>query len=551
MKILLIPSAILISHDMRKKFGKIPTGLFPLGNETMIDKIYKQYKNCVDKIYLVVYCEKELLVEYIRFKNLPIEIIQLDKVLDLGYTIQYGIKKILENNTDIDCLYINFADSLLEEKISTLNTDYLYFSKGNIDEKWTYFKSDNGSIVEILDKNELENTRWNLNKFQDIFIGIFKITNVQRFLECFTKEHLLRKTIDSFYRALYLYNRNHPFYMLEANRWFDVGHNENYAKAKTKVDARAFNSIDIDEKRGILKKTSQNKEKLINEISWYLKLPNQLQYVLPRIYDYSLNFNNPYVKMEYYGYKTLHEVLLYGNISKEKWKNIFNELYFIISDMEKYKVYDKRENLLNALREIYINKTFSRLNQLKEQQTFAPFFSNPIIINNKKFLSLDEYMSILPELIENEVIQKFNNNFSIIHGDLCFANILIEDTYNFIRLIDPRGKFGAYDIYGDPQYELAKLLHTLEGKYDFIIEDMFFIKINGTNILYELKNISNDIIDIFFEVFKDRLSNIITIRLIEATLFLSMIPLHSDHVNRQFAMLATGIILLDRVIHNR
>lgn len=47
--------------------------------------------------------------------------------------------------------------------------------------------------------------------------------------------------------------------------------------------------------------------------------------------------------------------------------------------------------------------------------------------------------------------------------------------------MNPRGKFGKYDIYGDPRYELAKLFHSVDGKYDFIIKDLF-------NINYDLHN---------------------------------------------------------------
>ena len=65
--------------------------------------------------------------------------------------------------------------------------------------------------------------------------------------------------------------------------------------------------------------------------------------------------------------------------------------------------------------------------------------------------------------------------FSIIHGDLCFANIMVDENYSFIKVIDPRGKFGNFDVYGDFRYELAKLFHSVDGKYDFIIKDLFKI----------------------------------------------------------------------------
>ena len=70
------------------------------------------------------------------------------------------------------------------------------------------------------------------------------------------------------------------------------------------------------------------------------------------------------------------------------------------------------------------------------------------------------------------------DTFSIIHGDLCFANIMVDSNFSFIKVIDPRGKFGTYDIYGDFRYELAKLFHSVDGKYDFIIKDLFDLDYN-------------------------------------------------------------------------
>ena len=86
-----------------------------------------------------------------------------------------------------------------------------------------------------------------------------------------------------------------------------------------KVEPRSFNRIEVDEVRGILTKTSRRKEKLITEICWYLKIPKQLRCFAPRIFDYSLDGNAPFVKMEFYAYRTLHEMfltdLLWGGIA--------------------------------------------------------------------------------------------------------------------------------------------------------------------------------------------------------------------------------------------
>ena len=541
MKALLIPSALLVPPDMRNKFGELPTALFPLGNKTMIERLYDKYKDIVVK-------RKQLLInDYINSKKLPIRIIELDELRDLGYTIQYGIEFIIRQEPSVDYVYVNFADSLLDEPIPVDNNDFIYYVTGMSTDEWTYFREKQGKIEIILDKC-LVGGDTSLGDVSNIFVGVFGFAKPHYFLELLKQYSNVHSDMDTFYQAIFTYSQEYPFTILHSQNWFDVGHSDNYSKATTSVAARSFNSIEIDEQRGILKKRSENKEKLVNEIRWYLRIPNKLQYLLPRVYDYSLDLTDPYVSMEYYGYHTLHESLVFGDLPLVKWQAIFQKLLFAINDMGKFTVTGERIQFEAALRDIYLQKTFDRLDMMRNEPDFHSFFENTITINGKEYRSLNEYLKILPQLIEKLVVYTFTGQFNIIHGDLCFANILIEDTYDFIRVIDPRGKFGTFDIYGDARYELAKLMHTLEGKYDFIIEDMFDIDVIGNTIEYHVHKQIDNITNVFLDVFRESIDNIQAVRLIEATLFLSMIPLHSDYKQRQFAMLATGVMLLEQVI---
>lgn len=547
MKALLIPSALLVPSDMRNKFGELPTALFPLGNKTMIERLYDKYKDIVDVIYIVVKRKQLLINDYINSKKLPIRIIELDELRDLGYTIQYGMEFILGQEPLIDYIYVNFADFLLDEHVPINNHNFFYYASGMSTDEWTYFKDNNGIITDILDKCPLSENH-QISNFSGIFVGLFGFTNPHYFLELLKQYSNVHSDMDTFYQAIFTYSQEYPFTILHSQNWFDVGHSDNYSKATTSVAARSFNSIEIDEQRGILKKRSENKEKLVNEIRWYLRIPNKLQYLLPRVYDYSLDLTDPYVSMEYYGYHTLHESLVFGDLPLVKWQAIFQKLLFAINDMGKFTVTGERIQFESALRDIYLQKTFDRLDMMRNEPDFHSFFENTITINGKEYRSLNEYLKMLPQLIEKLVVYTFTGQFNIIHGDLCFANILIEDTYDFIRVIDPRGKFGTFDIYGDARYELAKLMHTLEGKYDFIIEDMFDIDVIGNTIEYHVHKQIDNITNVFLDVFRESIDNIQAVRLIEATLFLSMIPLHSDYKQRQFAMLATGVMLLEQVI---
>lgn len=106
------------------------------------------------------------------------------------------------------------------------------------------------------------------------------------------------------------------------------------------MKAREFNHISIDEKRGVLRKDSEDKNKLVGEIKWYLKLPSDLEYVHPRIFSYSITYKSPYVSMEYYSYHTLHELYLYEELTYSQWIKVFDCIKFVLEDFKRYIVKD-------------------------------------------------------------------------------------------------------------------------------------------------------------------------------------------------------------------
>lgn len=311
------------------------------------------------------------------------------------------------------------------------------------------------------------------------------------------------------------------------------------------VKSRIFNSISIE--NNVLTKRSVDVSKFLGEIDWYLKLPVELKDVCPRIYSYSLDKEHPYISMEYLSnYRTLHDIYLYEDFNEAEWLTVFNHIKGICDRMHRYEIYDD-SCVSSSIRDMYLNKTIERLERMRSDSVFSKFFDKSIIINGIKYLSLNDVISILPKLVED--LSKDIPYFGIIHGDMCFTNILVDDGYD-IKLVDPRGKFGKFDIYGDFRYELAKLYHSFDGKYDFIIKDFYNVSCIDSSIHYSLiDNAINDRIDIHKIVDKVFLfPKMEEIYIIEALLFLSMIPLHSESIDHQLMMLAKGIEILFRVL---
>ncbi|SFF09104.1 aminoglycoside phosphotransferase family protein [Trichococcus pasteurii] len=543
MKKIIIPSAKVVPKDLQN-LGKIPAVIYPVDDRTMLDCFLEVYKDYADTYEVITYEAAEKVRNYARSYSENINIHKLNDIRDLGYSIYSGINYSKCKSEDI--LVINFGDTIVFDKLNDINEDMCFYSEDYISDTWTFFSEKKGIISEIWDKQEISSKE----AWEKLFVGVFFITRpleFQKFLENSLNENT---NIDSFYRALMDYSKVYPMQMRKADKWFDIGHADRYFDTQIEVKARSFNHISIDKNRGILSKTSEEKEKFLGEILWYLKLPTDIEYVRPRIFSYSIDYNNPYINMEYYAYHTLHELFLFGDLSQKQWADTFKRIKFIINDFERYKVSD--DGINDAIVEMYLNKTMARLEKMKENSKFKDFFDNSIIVNGIEYKSLSEICEILPKIIIDELCDV--RSFNIIHGDLCFANIMIDSNLTFIKVIDPRGKFGKYDIYGDRRYELAKLFHSLDGKYDYIIKDLFYLEVNDTNIKYYVNERKRDfdLYESFVRCFKEEIGEEIKkIELIQSLLFLSMIPLHTESEKHQLAMLATGLEILNRVIDIR
>lgn len=531
----IIPSAKLVSENLQN-LGKLPAIVYPVNQRPVFDYLYKEYKGAS---FRIIAFENASAIHR-RLSNYKTEILDLDKLGDLGSTVYKGIKNLSGEGI------INFADTIVEDNITKFKGDAFFYSEDIPSDTWTFFEERNGEITNISDK-QAEST----DDLKKLFVGVFKFSHLEYFKSCL--EHAFKEpnsSISTFYYALMKYSKKYPFKSIQTKNWFDIGHADKYFSSQLEVKAREFNHIKIDKDRGILTKTSDSVDKFIGEIKWYLKLPADIEYVRPRIFSYSTSYTHPSVSMEYYAYHTIHELFLYGDLTKSQWSDIFKRIKFVYHDFKRYTVKD-HDKIKPALKSMYLTKTIDRLNKLKDDKHFSKFFTSPIYINNEKYKSLNEVEDILKQVIPKKLYDV--DQFNIIHGDLCFANIMIDNNYNFVKIIDPRGKFGDFDIYGDPRYELAKLFHSVDGKYDFIIKDLFDINydLENTTINYHINDSVRDfnLYKLFTDVFDDEIGDDLPkIELIEALLFLSMIPLHGENIKHQLTMLGTGLNILNRTV---
>ncbi len=545
--IVIAPSAIYVPESLWN-VGKLPPVIYPVGDRIVFDYLYEQYKETASEIRVTCFDGKEEVHKALESYGSQVKVMNLPRVTSLADSILCG----LEGIGDDERICLNFADTFVLDDADDTPADCFFYSQDYYSDQWTYFETDeNDKIMSIIDKPSI----YSKNKIGKLFVGVFYFSDVPYFRFCLEHyQDVQLENVSTFYRALFLYMQKYAMCPVKTDQWFDVGHAENYYNTRLEVDTRSFNSIVIDKERGILKKSSTNTKKLIDEIKWYVKLPGELEYIRPRIFRYDVNEINPYVKMEYYAYHTIHELLLYGDLSYSAWRDVFERIRFVCKDMQQYRV-TERMKIESSLYEMYLGKTKERLAQLGKIEEFSWLYASSFTVNGVTVPALSEIESTLMNEIEKHLLKR--EYFTIIHGDLCFSNILIDQNRAFIKVIDPRGAFGEYDIYGDPRYEMAKLFHSIEGGYDYLIKDRFTLSVNENTREIECRlKVEPEKIQGIWEVFRGSMSDLIgpeekEIRLIEAALFFTMIPLHNESIKQQMAMLATGITLLNKVCDNR
>ncbi len=346
------------------------------------------------------------------------------------------------------------------------------------------------------------------------------------------------------------YRTKHSIKSVKADKWFDFGNIDNLIRAKQMLlQSRFFNQLTIDPVLKTITKVSQYDQKLRHELSWYESLPVELQVLSPRIINKAPKNGQLHLTQEYYGYPNLAELFMFSDLDVDAWESIIRNLFEIRAKLDTYQGPVSREDIYS----MYWEKTASRLDQLEDlQPEFVEVFGEESIIING--LAYKNIKTLLPWVEEQCKILSSNGKGAIIHGDYCLSNILYDVNSQIVRLIDPRGSFGQTGIYGDPRYDMAKLRHSFNGLYDFIVGDLFnVVQVSSGEYTFTLSSGPHHqlLMNLFDSMLEDYHYNIDEIALIEALLFISMLPLHSDKPNRQKAMFLTGIIKLNKLYENR
>ncbi len=311
-------------------------------------------------------------------------------------------------------------------------------------------------------------------------------------------------------------------------------------------EARFFNSLSGDAHTVV--KKSADRRKISAEYRFYGLLPENMKswFVLP--YDYKEDENGASYRMHRYHMTDLAIRYVHGAISEEEFKKILELLFLFLSERKEEEVswnefYERR-------RDLYIIKVEKRVEELKKHPDFLKL--ETYIKNGTACSGIDDIIREYEEIYDKMAGKKREKLVKTVsHGDLCFSNILYSADAGLLRLIDPKGAEKEEEMYSDPLYDIAKLSHSISGRYDFMNSGLYEIEIKDD---LKLKLSIDGDIHPFRELFEEKLKeqgiDLPTVRLFECSLFLSMLPLHMDRPQKVLSFILNALDIIDELKRN-
>lgn len=455
-----------------------------------------------------------------------------------GGTILHSLLSGLEMVKPENGVHIVLGDTLIQDSLPA-QSNFVFSGSFKNPEDWCLVETDKqGRAVGYYDKQGTAEPNW------QALAGVYSLSDVAA-LKRVVRDRIKNgsKEISS---VLIDYGKQSPIHVQPAKQWYDFGHIDYFNLAKQKLlQSRYFNSLTIDPVRGTITKTSEKSDKLTDELNWYKALPQKLKMFCPRLEEVEAG-EKVTITQEYYGYPNLAELYVFGDLALTVWKNALQRL------MDIQKLFRQEAGAVKAedVWDMYHVKTNQRLDELGKQPGWKERLANETLsINGRQYKNYHQLAKPIEVLL---VKLRESCSGSIIHGDYCFSNILYDLNTQVVRLIDPRGSFGQQKLYGDPRYDIAKLRHSIAGRYDFIIADLFKVAEKKSEFSFEVvePEVYAPLVSYFDKLIQTYGYAPEEIRLIEGLLFISMVPLHRDSPNRQLAMYLTGIQILNNVINH-
>ena len=350
--------------------------------------------------------------------------------------------------------------------------------------------------------------------------------------------------------------------------WWDLGHRSTYSQARlSRLSSRSFNHVRYEPAGDLIRKSSNDSARLEQEHSYLQALPSAVRRYFPALVSTELQrcANNQLVmEMDYVPFPNLAELFLHWRLGANGWNQIARRLHLIRTALRDAAPACSAQPG-QTLSWLYSGKLKRRITQLEQHPpasdkviglSWDHFWQQPLSLtlansNQDELLQLpspaeccQKLMMALPDL-------ESGRNLQLIHGDFCFNNILVEPLSGSIRLIDPRGEQpndATWPIgFGDPRYDLIKLLHSSFYLYDVVVNDLFQLTNHNGGVRLKL-DIPTQHREANQALRRELIQNELNPeeeRLLTSSLFFSMLPLHRSEPLHCLVLGCIGVLIFE------
>lgn len=516
---IVITSAASIEPEFRAEFGALPPCMLPLGNR----RLYQHQLAVLGRAFPgepVCLSLPEGFVlsgfDQRRLREAGVSLVAVPEGLSLAESLAFVVNSVGHYEQPLRVLH---GDTLIED--IPAGEDLVSVSTTRDDYRWE---------VEVRDDHE-----------ETVWSGYFAFADIRLLMRS-----LVRSRRD-FVRAVRDYDASRPLRRAPVLRWHDLGHINTYHASRARMTTeRAFNRLSIGE--GVVVKSGEPAAKIRAEAQWFRRAPPAVRRYCPQLLEERDEDGRPSYVLEYLHLTPLNELFVHARNPPFFWDRVFGRIGAFLATCARAAEPAATApgfagRLAGEFRALVEDKTLARL---------AAFAAGPGGIALDRPLSLNG--SALPPL--REIAADCMRRAlavpvapGVLHGDLCLSNILFDGRAGDIKVVDPRGvdATGELSLYGNLCYDLAKLLHSVVGLYDFIIAGAFTLERPAPAEFRLHIDVDPRIESIQALLLNRRFLSpgVDPASLLPLTvlLFLSMLPLHADDPGRQAALLANGLRL--------
>jgi hypothetical protein len=524
MTVRLIMSGALVGQELAAEFGPLPPAFLPVGTQRLYELQLRALAGAgpahlvVPETFAVPQADAERLAE------LGVEIVPAPEGLRLGEAVVYALNTIGAGDVPVHLLH---GDTLIARPPLEAH-DVIVGARRSTEYAWAEMEiAPGGRVLSLVNTPAGEDG----HEGWPIAAGYFAFGSALDLLRALTRER------GDFIAGVNHYLSGREVAVAETAEWLDFGHLTTFFQSRLAVTtARAFNTVRID---GLTaRKSSEDTAKMQAEAHWLQAAPPAVQIYCARLLGFGLEQGRAFYETEYEFLPVLSELFVYGAVGRKPWLRILASCEDMLRALAAARGETSGDG---ALRALAVDKTITRLERFANET--GERISTPLSYQGRPCPSL---LQIVERLVPAMDLAS-GRIACAMHGDLCFSNLLWDSRNRRVKAIDPRGAVERTpSLFGDLRYDLAKLGHSIVGRYDQIIAGRFSLARQGSDYALDFDPIACQpwlaaaLADLEVEGVRG-LSE--AVRAVMVALFLSMPPLHADRPERQQAFVANALRL--------